>query len=181
MSQGSNLPWRHQAITLTNVDLSSTRSSGIHSRAMFTWIIHILILRLCLKLTHLKSQPHLPGDNELNLKWKFPSPRWCRSFLCGDTLNSYTIEYSKTCANGSYFHTCKQILVKIESKYQNFHSGKCIEKCCLKVSHFLILAFLYLLKCWNFLKSACQPQMPWCQPDIRVSVADRLTKDLTQN
>ena len=104
------MPWRHQAITWTNVDLSSTWSSGIHSRVMFTWIIHILILRLCLKLTHLKSQPHLPGDNELNLKWKFPSPRWCRSFLCADTWNSYTIEYSKTCANGSHFHTCKVTL-----------------------------------------------------------------------
>ena len=30
--------WRHQVITLTIVVISSTRSSGIHSSVMFTWI-----------------------------------------------------------------------------------------------------------------------------------------------
>ena len=30
--------WWHQAITWTNVDLPLTRSSGIHPRAIFTWL-----------------------------------------------------------------------------------------------------------------------------------------------
>ena len=41
--------------------LPSTRSSGIHSMLFSTWIIKISIHRLCLKLKHLKLQPHLQG------------------------------------------------------------------------------------------------------------------------
>ena len=55
------LAWQHQAITWTTVDLASTRSSGIHSRVMFTWVHK----EMCLKFTYSKSEPHLPGDNEL--------------------------------------------------------------------------------------------------------------------
>ena len=32
-------------------------------------MLKISIPMLCLKLTHLKSQPHIPGDNELNHWW----------------------------------------------------------------------------------------------------------------
>ena len=31
-----------------------------------TWIVKISIPKSCLKFTHFKSQPHLPGKNELN-------------------------------------------------------------------------------------------------------------------
>ena len=36
------IAWQHQAITWTNVDLPSTRSSGIHYTATATWILKIL-------------------------------------------------------------------------------------------------------------------------------------------
>ena len=35
------------------------KSSGIHSSVMFTSILKIWTPKLCLKLTHMKSQPHL--------------------------------------------------------------------------------------------------------------------------
>ena len=57
----------HQAIFETSVDLSSTRSSIIHSRVIFTWILKMPITKLWLKLKHLQSHPHLPGDNHLYL------------------------------------------------------------------------------------------------------------------
>ena len=44
-----------------------TKSSGIHSRVMFTGIFQKSILRLSLKFAHLKSQPHPPRDKELTL------------------------------------------------------------------------------------------------------------------
>ena len=55
------MPWCHQAITWTNVDLYKIlmRPSGINPRVMFSLIINIAIPKLCLKLIHLKSQPHL--------------------------------------------------------------------------------------------------------------------------
>ena len=48
-----------------NVDLLLTRSSGIHSRMMFTSIFKISIPRLSLNWIHLKSQPHLSGYNAI--------------------------------------------------------------------------------------------------------------------
>ena len=53
--------WRHQAITWTNVDLSSISSCGIHFRA----ISQISVLDLSLKIINSKYQPHLPGTNKL--------------------------------------------------------------------------------------------------------------------
>ena len=48
------------------VDLPSTRSFDTHSRALFTGKSKCQHRRvLCLKSMHLKSQPHLPGDNAL--------------------------------------------------------------------------------------------------------------------
>ena len=35
------MSWRHQATAWTNVYLPSTRSSNIHSRVMFTWILNV--------------------------------------------------------------------------------------------------------------------------------------------
>ena len=55
----------HQAITWTNVDLPSTRSSASHSKVMFTWILKISNPQICLKFTHFKSHSRPRGDNEL--------------------------------------------------------------------------------------------------------------------
>ena len=57
--------WRHQAITWTNVDWSSMRSSDNHRRAISheitqpSWII----TAISLKTTFLKFQSNIPGEN----------------------------------------------------------------------------------------------------------------------
>ena len=63
-----NVAWRHQAITWTNVDLSSVRSCGIHLGAISEERLEISILDLTLKNTNLKLQPHHPRANELRLQ-----------------------------------------------------------------------------------------------------------------
>ena len=50
---------------LNQCRLTSTRSSAIHSGAIFTGILEISVPQLHLKFIHFKSQPHMPGDNEL--------------------------------------------------------------------------------------------------------------------
>ena len=59
--------WRHQAITWSNVDLSSVGSCAIHPMA-----IALEMTAAHLKFTHLKLKAHPPGNNELkNLKIQF--------------------------------------------------------------------------------------------------------------
>ena len=55
----------HQAITWTNVDLSSVRSRGIHGRALSWEDLKIPISKARLKIPCLESHPDLPGANEL--------------------------------------------------------------------------------------------------------------------
>ena len=55
----------HQAITWTNVDLSSVRSSGIHLRAISLEIPQPPFIKVSLKITYLKLNWNLPGTNEL--------------------------------------------------------------------------------------------------------------------
>ena len=55
---------RHQAITGTNVDLSSVRSCGIHLRLITDEMLKISLLDVSLKIIDLKLQPHLPGASE---------------------------------------------------------------------------------------------------------------------
>ena len=57
--------WRHQAITWTNVDLSSVRSSGIYLRAISYEIPQPPFIKFSLKITYLKLIWNLPGANEL--------------------------------------------------------------------------------------------------------------------
>ena len=59
--------WRHQAITWTNVDLSSVMSLGIHLRALSLDNVKKPINKTRLKIAPLKWHPGLPGANEL--KW----------------------------------------------------------------------------------------------------------------
>ena len=64
------LTWRHQAITWTNIDLSSGRSSGIHLSAILQEIPQIPkppIAKISLKITYLNFHWNLPGANELML------------------------------------------------------------------------------------------------------------------
>ena len=57
--------WRHQAITWTNIDLSSVRSIGIHQRAISQETPQPLIIEVNVKINYLKSHSNLPGANEL--------------------------------------------------------------------------------------------------------------------
>ena len=60
-----NIAWRHQAITWTNVDLSSVRSSRIHQRVISQETPQPLIIKINLKINYLKSHSNLQGANEL--------------------------------------------------------------------------------------------------------------------
>ena len=67
---------RHQAITWTNVDLSSVRSSGIHLSAILQEMPQPSVTKISLKFTYLKLCSNLPGANELTevgLSWDW---RW---------------------------------------------------------------------------------------------------------
>ena len=57
--------WRHQAITWTNVDLSSVRSCGIHVRTISQEIPQPSITKISLKITSLEFISNLLGANEL--------------------------------------------------------------------------------------------------------------------
>ena len=57
--------WRHQAITWTNVDLSSVRSNDIHLTAISQEITQQSIIEISLQITHLKFHSNVPGANEL--------------------------------------------------------------------------------------------------------------------
>ena len=58
--------WRHQAITWTNIDLSSVRSLGIHLRASLLDNMKIPINKTRLKIAVLKWHPGLPRASELH-------------------------------------------------------------------------------------------------------------------
>ena len=53
--------WRHQAITWTNVDWSSVKSSDIHIRAISQEMPQPPITNICLKITYLKFHSNFPG------------------------------------------------------------------------------------------------------------------------
>ena len=60
------LAWQHQAITRTNVDWSSVKSSDIHIRAISQEMHRPPITKICFKIICLKFHSNFPGDNELN-------------------------------------------------------------------------------------------------------------------
>ena len=57
--------WRHQAITWTNVDLSSQRSSDVHLREISLEISQPSVTKISLKIIFLRFYWNLPGTNEL--------------------------------------------------------------------------------------------------------------------
>ena len=56
-----------QAITWTNVDWSSVKSSDLHIRAISQEMPQPSISKICLKITCLKFHSNFPGANELKL------------------------------------------------------------------------------------------------------------------
>ena len=64
--------WRHQAITWTNADLSSLRSSDVHMRAISLEISQPSVTKISLKSISLRFYWNLPWANELNVL--APSP-----------------------------------------------------------------------------------------------------------
>ena len=56
---------RHQAITWTNVDWSSVKSSDIHITAISQEMPQQPIFKICLKIACLKFHSNFPGANEL--------------------------------------------------------------------------------------------------------------------
>ena len=59
--------WRHQAITWTNVDLSSLRSRAVHLRANSLEISQLSVTKTSLKIIFLRFYWNLPGTNELKI------------------------------------------------------------------------------------------------------------------
>ena len=57
--------WRHQAITWTNVDLSSFKAFGIHRRALSWEDLKIPSSKTRIKIPFLESHSDRPGVNEL--------------------------------------------------------------------------------------------------------------------
>ena len=57
--------WRHQAITWTNVNLSSVKSLGIHVKALSLDDVKIPINKMRLKIAVLKWHLGLPGANAI--------------------------------------------------------------------------------------------------------------------
>ena len=58
-------PWRHQAITWTNVYWPSAKSSDIHIRAISQDMPQTSNTKICLKITWRKFHSIFPGANEL--------------------------------------------------------------------------------------------------------------------
>ena len=57
--------WRHQAITWTNIDWSSVKSSDIHIRAISQEMSQLSVTKIHLKITYLKFNSNFPGANVL--------------------------------------------------------------------------------------------------------------------
>ena len=62
--QGNNFAWRHQAITRTNVHLSSVRSSYTHMKATSQKTPQPSIAKISWNITFLKLYSNFPGTNE---------------------------------------------------------------------------------------------------------------------
>ena len=91
--------WRHQAITWTNIDLSSGRWCDIHLKTSSQEIPQPSITEIICKIKHLKFHSNFPGANELIVcrryyplcNYSLPKPIltkiydniWCQSWCWG--------------------------------------------------------------------------------------------------
>ena len=71
---------------------------------MFTCNLKISVSKLCFKFTHLKSQPHLPGDNELNCE--FDHDMRTQFAWCCECVQYFQLHYDIQNENffSDYFH-----------------------------------------------------------------------------
>ena len=99
--------WRQQAITWTNVDLLSVRSSDIHLKTILPGIPHPSIIIISLKITYQKFHINFLGANELTLDELIFSNKISKlylhflSFLIADKLQEV-----KTLFYGKQLPTC---------------------------------------------------------------------------
>ena len=73
LSQVMAVAWRHQAITWTNADLISVRSSDIHLRPISQRIPLPSVTKISSIIIYLKFHSNLPGANLLTLNVRGPS------------------------------------------------------------------------------------------------------------
>ena len=116
---------RHQAITWTNVDLSSVRSTVIHLRAISSEVPQPPFAKVSLKITYLKLNWNLPGANELMLchlsiihlrfgcGWGTKSLVFSEMQLLIQALISATVITNEVCIWMSEIHLWKIIIMKL--------------------------------------------------------------------
>ena len=76
--------WWHQAITWTNIDLSSIKSSDIHQRTISQEILQPSVTKISLKSVYFNFHWNLPGANELIgcvLLWFIPGEHLAMFFM----------------------------------------------------------------------------------------------------
>ena len=77
------IAWWHQAITWTNIDWTSLRSSDVYLRAISLDTSQPSVTKISLQLIFLRFYWNLPGDNELNIPVKISlSSCQCCWLLC---------------------------------------------------------------------------------------------------
>ena len=76
--------WRHQAITWTNAELLSVKSSDIHLNTIAQEIPQLPITKISMKMTYLKFHLNLPGAKELIQGTAIPGPLCCESTITMD-------------------------------------------------------------------------------------------------
>ena len=103
--------WRHQAITWTNIDLSSVRCSGIHLRAISSEIPQPPFTKVSLKITHLKLNQNLPGANELIVMRNPGLESLSRSCVIRIRIPRMKIRQSHYLHNWNSFTDCKETYV----------------------------------------------------------------------
>ena len=100
---------RHQAITWTNVDWSSVKSTDSHIRAISQVMPQASITKIHLKITHLKSHsganelsllPYLPGANELTPPCQPCVCRCCASLSHNSPVPSQRCHHPPHCVHG---------------------------------------------------------------------------------
>ena len=74
--------WQHQAVAWTSLDLSTIEYCATEQKAIIVEMPMKITTAMFLKITHLKSTPHLPGAGEL-MSWSMTTPgnlhlfQWC--------------------------------------------------------------------------------------------------------
>ena len=89
-----DLSQQHHAITWTNVDWSSVKSSDIHIKAISQEIPQPSVTKICLKITYLKFHSNFPGADELK---KIALTSRSIAMWLGPTTTCSTTEFLMAC------------------------------------------------------------------------------------